>query len=61
MSYYVINGLDDSIVEHFDGRPSPAQLQRCANEMECPVYVIEGQHAGMTAAPEPKKDKYKAR
>lgn len=49
--YYTVNAEDGRIIDGPDDRcPDP---QEQANYFQCPIYIIQGQHAGLTAEPEP--------
>ena len=48
--YYFVDETDH-ILEALGQLPSQSQLQEMADEFHCPIYVIEGQHIGMTAYP----------
>lgn len=50
--YYIMNEFDGRILEAQHNRPTQKELQGTANFMQCEVYVIQGQHIGMTAAPD---------
>lgn len=49
MYYYIVVG--DVIVDYSKTCPSQAELQRLADGALERVYVIAGQHAGLTATP----------
>lgn len=48
--YYVISD-NGQIVESYDRRPTQEQLQADADYFNCEVYVIDGEHTGLTASP----------
>ena len=51
MEYYIIVG--GTIAEIVEGsEPSQEELQRWADDEGEPVYVIRGQHAGLSAEPQ---------
>lgn len=60
MGYYLISEDDGKVVGYYDFRPTDEQLQNEADEMQCAIYVIEGQHAGMTAEPRTEAEKMAA-
>lgn len=47
--YYTINAETDKIIDQGPNCPDP---QKEADYFGCPVYIIEGQHIGLTATPE---------
>lgn len=49
--FYIVNEEDGHILESQDKRPDTDELQAMANSFNCSIYVIRGEHAGMTAAP----------
>ena len=46
--YYIVNARTGVIMDAGDGCPDP---QEEANHFGDPVYIIEGQHTGLTAEP----------
>ena len=53
--YYII-GCEDQILESVSMPPTQDELQAEANFFDCSVYVIRGEHYGMTANPAPDED-----
>ncbi len=53
--FYVVSVYDNKILEALDQCPDPAQM---AQEMGCGVYIIEGQHTGLTGYPDGTVDPY---
>ncbi len=49
--YYIMSESDGKILETSMSVPTQEELQEIANYMDCDVYVIQGEHFGMTAAP----------
>lgn len=49
--YYIIAEDTGQIVEQYDRCPTQEQLQAEANAFRCAVYVIDGEHAGLSATP----------
>lgn len=49
---YYIMSYEDRILESVNQPPTQAELQAEANFFGCSVYVIDGEHYGMTADPE---------
>ncbi len=47
--YYVVNDRTNLIMESYDQCPDP---QREANYFGDPVYIVQGQHTGLTASPQ---------
>ena len=50
--YYII--VDEAIHSYQYSAPTQDELQKIADEYNTPVYVISGEHSGMTAEPQPK-------
>ena len=50
MSYYVINANTEQIIDIHHGHDVP-DIQELANFFECPVYLIRGEHSGLSAEP----------
>lgn len=55
MSYYVIADDTGQVLEVYDSQPDP---QEQADLFECSIYIIDGQHSGLTAeyTPPPSDD-----
>ncbi len=53
---YYIMSYEDRILESVNQPPTQDELQAEANFFGCSVYVIDGEHYGMTADPEDKED-----
>jgi hypothetical protein len=47
MSYYIMSH-DGQLIERLDSCPSTSDLREIAEECECDLYVIEGEHSGIT-------------
>lgn len=47
--YYIV--ADSMIVDCSSKQPSQADLQRWVNATDANIYVIRGEHAGLTAEP----------
>lgn len=47
--YYIIAKAE--IVGQYDRRPMQEVLQQWSNDLQCEVWLLEGQHAGMMAYP----------
>ncbi len=54
--YYIMSEEGSHILEIQSNRPTAKELQETANFMGCAVYVIQGEHAGMSAAPDNDSD-----
>lgn len=50
--YYIMRKENGRILESQMNRPTTKELQETANFMRCEVYVIQGEHTGMSAAPD---------
>lgn len=50
--YYIMSEEDSHILESQSKRPTSKELQDAANFFDCALYVIQGEHTGMSAAPE---------
>ena len=50
--WYVVNDKGDRIVELFHHEPPQKELQELSNELRAELYIIEGEHTGLTADPE---------
>ena len=48
--YYIVNEATGQIVDSQEHRPTDKELQSIADYMQCDVYVIRGEHAGLTAS-----------
>ncbi len=46
--YYTVNDENGMIIEASDVCPDP---QEQADYFNCPVYIIDGEHSGLTASP----------
>jgi len=51
--YYTVNANDWRILDSSFDCPDP---QEEANSFGCPVYIIEGEHTGLTAEPKPEAE-----
>lgn len=49
--YYIMSSETDCILETVSTPPTQDELQTEADFFNCAVYVIEGQHYGMSAEP----------
>ena len=49
--YYIINTNTGQIMDGLEHPPFQSELQDLSDEMNCPVYIIQGQHFGMNAEP----------
>lgn len=47
MQYYAVS-TKGQVIESYDGMPSMETLQELANECKTDLWVIEGQHSGIT-------------
>ena len=50
--YYIMSEEGSHILETQSNCPTAKELQETANFMSCAVYVIQGEHTGMSAAPD---------
>lgn len=54
--YYIMSEEGSHILESQSNRPTAKELQETANFMRCEIYVIQGEHTGMSAAPDEDSD-----
>lgn len=54
--YYILTENGSQIVDSQMHRPTQAELDGMAQEFKCSLYVIEGEHYGMTATYAPVND-----
>lgn len=51
MSFYIVAEDTDQILEICDRCPD---VQKAADDFKCAVYIIDGQHSGLSATPQEK-------
>jgi hypothetical protein len=56
MPFYLVSEDSGVIVESLHSCPTQEALQQAADVFQCALYVIDGEHAGMTAQPRKEKE-----
>lgn len=51
MPFYLVSDDNGCIVENQETCPSQEELQQQADYFGCSLYIIDGEHAGLTACP----------
>lgn len=59
MPFYLVSDDNGCIVESLHSRPTQEELQQQADYFGCALYVIDGEHAGLTASPKPSAEALK--
>lgn len=51
--YYIMSTDSGQLIEQYNSCPDTVDLRKLAEECKCDLWVIDGQHAGITYEREP--------
>lgn len=57
MNYYIVNQETNQILEVCSHYPSDEELESDVESFRCAIYVIKGEHTGLTMEPTPRMRK----